>query len=161
MANLWQRIVKQQMVEEHENDPKYQWATYAKVGWHRREDVAEALECHEEKVHALLKSAMVAKKIERREFVIWDKLNKELVKVVAYRERGRHAEEPAAVPASKAKPVRARRKPEAGMTVRSRRGNRGVIRAVGRGKCEIEWESGQVTSSLLAGFKKGDVRIEG
>lgn len=161
MANLWKRIVKQQMVEEHENDPKYLWATYAKVGWHKREEVAEALECHEDKVQTLLKSAISAKKIERREFTIWDKLNKELGKVVAYREKGKHADEPEeAKPVKAAKPAK-KAKPAAGMTVRSRRGHRGKILSLSRGKCEIEWESGMTTRPSLTGFKKGDIILEG
>lgn len=161
MANLWQRIVKQQMVEEHEDDPKYQWATYAKVGWHKREDVAEALECHEDKVQSLLKSAISSKKIERRDITIWDKLNKELVKIVAYREKGKHADPEAPSPTKSAKkPVKKQRpKPAAGMIVRSRRGRRGKITSVSRNRCEIEWEGGTVTRPSLAGFKKYDIII--
>lgn len=159
MANLWKRIVKQQMVEEHENDPKYQWATYAKVGWHRRDQVAEALECHEDKVQTLLKSAISSKKIERRDITIWDKLNKELVKVVSYREKGQHADEPEE--AKPVKPAKKRPKPAVGMTVRSRRGHRGKILSISRTRCEIEWESGTVTRPSLKGFKKQDIILEG
>lgn len=146
------------MVEEHENDPKYQWATYAKVGWHKREDVAEALECHEDKVQSLLKSAISSKKIERRDFSIWDKLNKELVKVVAYREKGKHADAPEE-PAP-AKPVKKRIKPAVGMAVRSRRGHHGKILSLSRGKCEIEWEKGGITRPSLNAFKRRDILLE-
>jgi hypothetical protein len=159
MANLWQRIVKQQMVEEHENDPKYLWATYAKVGWHKRDQVAEALECHEDKVQTLLKSAISSKKIERREFAVWDKLNKELVKVVGYREKGKHADRPEEVKPVKA--VKKRLKPAVGMSVRSRRGQKGKIKSVSRSKCEIEWESGAITTPSFKSFSKCDIILEG
>lgn len=159
MANLWKRIVKQQMVEEHENDPKYMWETYAKQGWHKREHVAEALECHEDKVQSLLKSAITSKKIERRDIVIWSKLNKELVKIVAYREKGKHPEEKAPKPAKKAK--RKALKPAVGMAVRSRRGNSGKIVHAGKSVFTVEWENGSVTNPSLASFKKRDIILEG
>jgi hypothetical protein len=163
MANLWKRIVKQQMVEEHENDPKYMWETYAKQGWHKREHVAEALECHEDKVQSLLKSAIASKKIERREIVIWSKLNKELVKIVAYRERGRHpeVETPAKAAQPAKKPKRKALRPAVGMSVRSRRGNSGRIIHAGRSVFTVEWANGSVTNPSLASFKKRDIILEG
>ena len=166
MANLWKRIVKQQMVEEHENDPRYQWETYAKVGWHKREQVAEALECHEDKVHALLKSAIASGKIERRDVTIWDKLNKEFIKIVAYREKGRHADpkedKPAtpATPRRRGRPRKEKPKIEAGMTVRARSGNMGRIAEVRGRRLLLEWDSGKVTDSSLKAFAKGDLRLE-
>lgn len=164
MANLWKRIVKQQMVEEHENDPRYQWDTYAKAGWHKREQVAEALECHEDKVQTLLKSAIASGKIERRDITIWDKLNKELIKIVAYREKGRHADPKEAKPAKPAKRGRPkgskRPKPEAGMTVRSRRGGMGKISEIARGRMRVDWDSGKSTETTVKSIAKGDIYLE-
>ena len=161
MANLWKRIVKQQMVEEHENDPKYQWETYAKVGWHKREQVAEALDCHEDKVQGVLKSAISSKKIERQDITIWDKLNKELIKIVAYREKGRHADPKEEKPAKAAKPKSKRLKPAVGMAVRSRkRGNLGRIAEISRGRLKVEWDSGHVTQPAVKAIAKGDICLE-
>jgi hypothetical protein len=161
MANLWKRIVKQQMVEEHENDPKYQWETYAKVGWHKREQVAEALDCHEDKVQGVLKSAISSKKIERQDITIWDKLNKELIKIVAYREKGRHAAPKEEKPAKAAKPKSKRLKPAVGMAVRSRkRGNLGRIAEISRGRLKVEWDSGHVTQPSVKAITKGDICLE-
>ena len=167
MANLWQRIVKQQMVEEHQNDPKYQWETYAKVGWHKREQVAEALDCHEDKVQGVLKSAISSKKIERQDMTIWDKLNKELIKIVAYREKGKHAdpkEEKPAKPTAKSgrgRPKIKRPKPAVGMAVRSRkRGNLGRIAEISRGRLKVEWDSGHVTQPAVKAITKGDICLE-
>lgn len=163
MANLWKRIVKQQMVEEHENDPRYQWETYAKVGWQKREHVAEALECHEDKVQTLLKSAISSGKIERRDITIWDKLNKELIKIVAYREKGKHAdpkEEKPAKPAVKGGRRSNRPKPVAGMTVRSRRGGMGKIAEIVRGRMRVDWDSGKKTETTVKSIAKGDIFLE-
>ena len=161
MANLWKRIVKQQMVEEHENDPKYHWDTYSKQGWHKREHVAEALECHEDKVQTLLKSAITSGKIERREITIWDRLNKELIKVVAYREKGRHADPKEEKPA-KSKPAKGgkRPKPAVGMTVRSRRGGMGKIAEIVRGRMRVDWDSGKKTETAVKSIAKGDIFLE-
>jgi hypothetical protein len=161
MANLWQRIVKQQMVEEHENDPKYQWETYAKVGWHKREQVAEALDCHEDKVQSVLRSAIASKKIERRDIPIWDKLNKELIKIVAYREKGKHADAEEQKPV-KSKPAKGskRPKPVAGMTVRSRRGGMGKIAEIVRGRMRVDWDSGKKTEAAVRSIAKGDIFLE-
>jgi hypothetical protein len=161
MANLWQRIVKQQMVEEYENDPKYQWETYAKVGWHKREQVAEALECHEGKVQCVLRSAITSKKIERRDIPIWDRLNKELIKVVAYREKGKHADPKEEKPV-KSKPAKGskRPKPVAGMTVRSRRGGMGKITEIVRGRMRVDWDSGKKTEAAVKSIAKGDIFLE-
>jgi hypothetical protein len=162
MANLWKRIVKQQMVEEHENDPKYQWETYAKVGWHKREQVAEALDCHEDKVQGVLKSAIASKKIERQEMTIWDKLNKELIKIVAYREKGRHADAKEDKPAKSTKPAKRskRPKPAVGMVVRSRTGGMGKIAEVRAGRMKVEWDSGKVTEPAVKAIAKGDICLE-
>jgi hypothetical protein len=175
MANLWQRIVKQQMVEEYENDPKYQWETYAKVGWHKREQVAEALDCHEGKVQCVLRSAITSKKIERREITIWDKLNKELIKVVAYREKGTEKETGNQKPetgclnseAGKRKRGRPRKgesrkkpKPQVGMTVRSRRGGMGKIAEIVRGRMRVDWDSGKKTEAAVKSIAKGDIFLE-
>ena len=172
MANLWKRIVKQQMVEEHENDPKYQWGTYAKVGWHKREQVAEALDCHEDKVQGVLKSAISSKKIERQDITIWDKLNKELIKIVAYREKGRETgsrkPETGNPEAEKLKVGRPRKgesrqktKPAVGMAVRSRkRGNLGRIAEISRGRLKVEWDSGHVTQPAVKAIAKGDICLE-
>lgn len=166
MANLWKRIVKQQMVEEHENDPRYQWGTYANVGWQKREHVAEALECHEDKVQTLLKSAITSGKIERRDITIWDKLNKELIKIVAYREKGKHAdpkEEKPAKPTAKGgrgRPKSKRPKPVAGMTVRSRRGGMGKISKIVRGRMRVDWDSGKKTEATVKSIAKGDIFLE-
>jgi len=161
MANLWQRIVKQQMVEEHENDPKYQWETYAKVGWHKREQVAEALDCHEDKVQSVLKSAIASKKIERRDIPIWCKLNKELIKIVAYREKGKHTDPKEEKPV-KSKPAKGskRPKPVAGMAVRARNGNFGKIAEVRAGRMKVEWDSGKVTQPAVKAIAKGDIYLE-
>jgi hypothetical protein len=161
MANLWQRIVKQQMVEEHESDPRYQWETYAKVGWQKREHVAEALECHEDKVPALLKSAIASGKIERRDITIWDRLNKELIKIVAYREKGKHTDPKEEKPV-KSKPAKGskRPKPVAGMTVRSRRGGMGKIAEIVRGRMRVDWDSGKKTESAVKSIAKGDIFLE-
>lgn len=164
MANLWKRIVKQQMVEEHESVPQYQWDTYAKAGWHKREQVAEALECHEDKVQTLLKSAITSGKIERREITIWDKLNKSLIKVVAYREKGRHADPKEEKPA-KSKPAKGGRsskrpKPAVGMTVRSRRGGMGKISEIIRGRMRVDWDSGKKTETAVKSIAKGDIFLE-
>jgi hypothetical protein len=161
MANLWQRIVKQQMVEEHESVPQYQWDTYAKAGWHKREQVAEALECHEDKVQTVLKSAITSGKIERREITIWDKLNKELIKIVAYREKGRHADPKEEKPV-KSKPAKGskRPKPVAGMTVRSRRGGLGKIAEIVRGRMRVDWDSGKKTEAAVKSIAKGDIFLE-
>jgi hypothetical protein len=161
MANLWQRIVKQQMVEEHESVPQYQWDTYAKAGWHRREQVAEALECHEDKVQTVLKSAITSGKIERREITIWDKLNKELIKIVAYREKGKHTDPKEEKPV-KSKPAKGskRPKPVAGMTVRSRRGGMGKIAEIVRGRMRVDWDSGKKTETAVRSIAKGDIFLE-
>ena len=165
MANLWKRIVKQQMVEEHENDPKYQWETYAKVGWHKREQVAEALDCHEDKVQGVLKSAITSKKIERQDMTIWDKLNKELIKIVAYRERGRETGNPEAEKRKVGRPRKGeslqKTKPAVGMAVRSRkRGNLGRIAEISRGRLKVEWDSGHVTQPSVKAFARGDIGLE-
>ena len=166
MANLWKRIVKQQMVEEHESVPQYQWDTYAKAGWHKREQVAEALECHEDKVQTVLKSAITSGKIERREITIWDKLNKELIKIVAYREKGRHADPKEEKPAKSAEPARGRPKskrpkPAAGMAVRARNsGNLGRIAEVRAGRMRVEWDSGKITEPAVKAIAKGDIYLE-
>ena len=175
MANLWKRIVKQQMVEEHESVPQYQWDTYAKAGWHKREQVAEALECHEDKVPTLLKSAIASGKIERRDITIWDKLNKELVKVVAYREKGaketgnRKPEtgnlNPEAGKRKRGRPrkgeSRKKPKPQVGMTVRSRlRGNLGKIAEISRGRMRVEWDSGKVTQPAVKAVANGGIYLE-
>jgi hypothetical protein len=169
MANLWKRIVKQQMVEEHENDPKYQWETYAKVGWHKREQVAEALDCHEDKVQGVLKSAINSKKIERQDMTIWDKLNKELIKIVAYREKGakenRKPEtgdlKPEMGNRKRGRPESKRPKPAVGMAVRSRkRGNLGRIAEISRGRLKVEWDSGHVTQPSVKAVTKGDICLE-
>jgi hypothetical protein len=161
MANLWQRIVKQQMVEEHESVPQYQWDTYAKAGWHKREQVAEALECHEDKVQTVLKSAITSGKIERREITIWDKLNKELIKIVAYREKGKHTDPKEEKPV-KSKPAKGskRPKPVAGMTVRSRRGGMGKIAEIVRGRMRVDWDSGKKTEAAVKSIAKGDIFLE-
>jgi hypothetical protein len=161
MANLWKRIVKQQMVEEHESVPKYQWDTYAKAGWHKREQVAEALECHEDKVQTVLKSAITSGKIERREITIWDRLNKELIKVVAYREKGKHTDPREEKPV-KSKPAKGskRPKPVAGMTVRSRRGGMGKITEIVRGRMRVDWDSGKKTETAVRSIAKGDIFLE-
>jgi hypothetical protein len=161
MANLWQRIVKQQMVEEHESVPQYQWDTYAKAGWHKREQVAEALECHEDKVQTVLKSAITSGKIERREITIWDKLNKELIKIVAYREKGKHTDPKEEKPV-KSKPAKGskRPKPVAGMTVRSRRGGMGKIAEIVRGRMRVDWDSGKQTETAVKSIAKGDIFLE-
>jgi hypothetical protein len=164
MANLWKRIVKQQMVEEHESVPQYQWDTYAKAGWHKREQVAEALECHEDKVQTLLKSAITSGKIERREITIWDKLNKSLIKVVAYREKGKHTDPKEEKPAKSAAPAKGkgskRPKPVAGMTVRSRRGGMGKIAEIIRGRMRVDWDSGKKTETAVKSIAKGDIFLE-
>jgi hypothetical protein len=176
MANLWQRIVKQQMVEEHESVPQYQWDTYAKAGWHKREQVAEALECHEDKVQTVLKSAITSGKIERREITIWDKLNKELVKVVAYREKGKENRKPETgnlngerkpetgnrkpETGKRGRPKSKRPKPVAGMTVRSRRGGMGKITEIVRGRMRVDWDSGKVTEPAVKAIAKGDIYLE-
>jgi hypothetical protein len=161
MANLWQRIVKQQMVEEHESVPQYQWDTYAKAGWHKREQVAEALECHEDRVQTVLKSAITSGKIERREITIWDKLNKELIKIVAYREKGKHTDPKEEKPV-KSKPAKGskRPKPVAGMTVRSRRGGMGKIAEIVRGRMRVDWDSGKKTETAVKSIAKGDIFLE-
>jgi hypothetical protein len=161
MANLWKRIVKQQMVEEHESVPQYQWDTYAKAGWHKREQVAEALECHEDKVQTVLKSAITSGKIERREITIWDKLNKELIKIVAYREKGKHTDPKEEKPV-KSKPAKGskRPKPVAGMTVRSRRGGMGKIAEIVRGRMRVDWDSGKKTETAVRSIAKGDISLE-
>jgi hypothetical protein len=174
MANLWKRIVKQQMIEEHENDPKYQWETYAKVGWHKREQVAEALDCHEGKVQCVLRSAITSKKIERRDIPIWCKLNKELIKVVAYREKGTEKESrkpetgslnPETGKRKRGRPrkgeSRKKPKPQVGMTVRSRlRGNLGKIAEISRGRMRVEWDSGKVTQPAVEAVARGDIYLE-
>jgi hypothetical protein len=167
MANLWKRIVKQQMVEEHESVPQYQWDTYAKAGWHKREQVAEALECHEDKVHTVLKSAIASGKIERRDITIWDRLNKELIKVVAYREKGKETgdrkPETGNLETAKQKrgrPKSKRPKPAAGMAVRARNGNFGKIAEVRAGRMKVEWDSGKVTEPAVKAIAKGDIFLE-
>ena len=153
--------MKQQMVEEHENDPKYHWDTYAKQGWHKREHVAEALECHEDKVQTLLKSAISSGKIERRDITIWDKLNKELVKVVSYREKGKGTDVVAPRRGRGRPKSRVVRKPEEGMTVRSRAtGNLGKILEIRRGRMNVEWDSGRNTECSLKAIPKGDILLE-
>jgi hypothetical protein len=163
MANLWKRIVKQQMIEEHESVPKYQWETYSKQGWHTREQVAEALECHEDKVQVILKSALASGKIERRDFTIWDRLNKELVKVAAYREKGKHAdpkEEKPVARRGRGRPRKVRPKIVAGMSVRARSGNMGRIAEVRGGRVRVDWDSGKATESSLKAFDRGDIGLE-
>lgn len=177
MANIWKRIVKDQMVEEHENAPKYQWETFTKAGWQKREHVAEALECHEDKVQSLLKGAISSGKIERREITIWDKLNKELIKIVAYREMGREKEsrkretgngKPETGNPEKRKVGRPRKgeslqkaKPQVGMAVRSRRrGNLGRIAEISRGRLKVEWDSGKITTPTVRAIARGDLGLE-
>lgn len=61
-------------------------------GWDSRDKVAEALDCAPERVHQLLAPLVKAGDVETQQFTIWDSGLKRLVRVVAYRKRGKDAE---------------------------------------------------------------------
>ena len=56
------------------------------VGWDSREVVAESLECSPERVSEYLRPALKSGEVEQKVFPVWDKLNKRIVRVTAYRQ---------------------------------------------------------------------------
>lgn len=54
-------------------------------GWDSREKVAEDLDCAPERVHEILRPALKAAEVEQKIFPVWDKLNKRVIRVTAYR----------------------------------------------------------------------------
>ncbi len=155
------------MVELHGKNPKHQWATYAKEGWDSRDQIAEELECREEKVNEILKPSLEAGQIERREFLIWDKVNSELKKVVGYRKKQKGAEvKPSEQVVRKSQTTKSKGKKTAvvavGARVRTRiAGTDGVVESVGRGRIGIRWDSGRITSSQVKAVAKGDLILLG
>lgn len=55
-------------------------------GWDAREQVAEDLECAPERVAEILRPALKSGDVEQKIFPVWDKLNKRIVRVTAYRQ---------------------------------------------------------------------------
>jgi hypothetical protein len=152
----WKKLLADQQRRKHSKDPNRQWSTYSRQGWEKAERIAEELDCNPSQVGVLLKDSIQAKRIEREEFMIWSREADRLEKVVAFR-KVRPGQAPAKKGKSAPAPVV---KPAAGMTVRSRRGGRGKIRSILRGRCEVEWESGTVTQPSLKAFKKRDIFLE-
>lgn len=153
----WKKILADQRIRKHSKDPNRQWSTYAKQGWEKAEKVAEELDCSMPQIKVVLRDSLNDKRIEHGEFLIWNRDLLTLEKVVGYRKvkPGQSAPAPKkSAPAPVAKPA-------VGMTVRSRRGHRGKILSLSRGKCEIEWESGTITRPSLTGFKRRDIFLEG
>lgn len=56
------------------------------AGWDAREAVAEDLECAPERVAEILRPALKSGDVEQKVFPVWDKLNKRIVRVTAYRQ---------------------------------------------------------------------------
>lgn len=153
----WKKLLADQYEKKHSKDPNRQWATYARQGWDRAEEVAEALDCGPHQLAAHLRDLLKEKRVERGEFLIWNRELRVLEKVIGFRK----IKPGQAAAAKKEKPALAPKvKPAEGMTVLSRRGLRGKIRSISRGKCEIEWESGTTTRPSLNAFKKRDIRLE-
>lgn len=150
----WKKILADQFKRKHSKDPNRQWATYSKQGWERAEQIAEELDCSVNQVGSLLRDSIADSRIERSEFLIWNKGTEQLDKVVAYRKvrAGQKAVE-------KQKPKKI--KPAVGMKVRSRRGTNGKILEAGRTRLRVEWENGSQTTPLLTGLVKGDIYIVG
>jgi len=55
------------------------------VGWDSREVVAEKLNCSPERVSEILRHAVKAGEVEKKTFPVWDKANKRVLQVVAFR----------------------------------------------------------------------------
>ena len=152
----WKKLLADQQRRKHSKDPNRNWKTYSKAGWVKAEQIAEELDCNRNQVAGLLKDSIADKRIEREEFTIWNKDLDVLEKVLAFR-RVKPGNKP--VPAKK--PRGKALKPAVGMTVRSRRGNKGRIVHAGRSVFTIEWENGSTTNPSLASFKKRDILLEG
>lgn len=56
------------------------------AGWDSKETVAKALECSPERVREVLRPAINARDIEVKDFPVWDRINKRVVRVTAFRE---------------------------------------------------------------------------
>ena len=54
-------------------------------GWDSRSDVAEQLECSEDRVRTLLLPAIKDKTVQVQTFPVYDKLTKKVIRVTAYR----------------------------------------------------------------------------
>ena len=61
------------------------------AGWDSREQVAKDLECAPERVHENLRHALNARDVESKVFRVWDKANKRIISVTAYREVAKKA----------------------------------------------------------------------
>lgn len=59
------------------------------AGWDSREKVANALECSPERVHENLRPALKSGDVESRVFPVWDRANKRIVRITAYRQVAR------------------------------------------------------------------------
>lgn len=57
-------------------------------GWITKAQAAEQLDCSEERVNEVLKHALRAGDIERKEFPVWDAALGRLVRITGYRETG-------------------------------------------------------------------------
>lgn len=151
----WKKLLADQLIRKHSKDPNRQWATYSKQGWEKAEKIAEELDCSIPQISAVLRDSISDKRIERGEFQIWNRDLLTLEKIVGFRK----VKPGQAAPAKKSKAPVA--KPAVGMAVRSRRGHRGKILSLSRGKCEIEWETGTITRPAITGFKRRDIILEG
>ena len=72
----WKTIVEKKNAEIYRLPP----------GWECRDDVADQLECSPERVSEVLRPAIKAGDVEKKIFPVWDKGNKRVVQVTAYRE---------------------------------------------------------------------------
>jgi DNA-binding Lrp family transcriptional regulator len=92
----WKAIVERKNAETYKLPP----------GWDSREAVAEKLDCSPERVAEVLRPALKDGTVERKVFPVWDKDNKRVFQVTAYREVKKQDKAAAAAAPAQKKPSR-------------------------------------------------------
>lgn len=131
--NKWLKLVTKHKVQKNVVPP----------GWQTREEVAEQLACHEERVNGVLKDAIHAGEVEVQSFPVWSATKRKVVITTCYRIVG--ADMPASsVKRNPGRPAKGGGWPfPVGTRVRRRdSANAGTVIEGGG----IRWESGVVTT---------------
>lgn len=127
--NKWLKLVTKHKVQKNVVPP----------GWQTREEVAEQLACHEERVNGVLKDAINAGEVEVQSFPVWIAAKRKVVPTTCYRIVG--ADTPAQSP-KRGAPKGGWPYPVGTRVRRRDSANAGIVIEGG----SVRWESGLVTT---------------